>query len=287
MTDRKPLKSYFPNYITDGALFSKMQYAPWMEIPGAALSSDIAYLASYSGTKPATYLLEELSDDGVLNQQMLADMLWTIFGKQWQKLWNGFNLEYNPLNNYDVHDVTEREMTNDRTINKDIHEVGTVDTTDKLDSETNISQNGTENVTGTVTVQYGKKTDTTGETDTFVYGFNSSDKVPTQVVMDQSHETQGGSDITTTQENTITKNDTKTDVDSKDVVNTATDTTTDDDTTDNQKEKEEIIRDRAGNIGQNTYQELLRQEFELWKWNFWKQVFTDCDYYLVLSLYGC
>lgn len=249
----RTLDFYFPEYMTLGAIFSKMPEAPWVPL-NIGLEMDIAYLSSYSGIKYAAKLVRDCTIDNVLDVQKLADILWALFGKNWQKLWDAFNLAYDPLENYNVDDVTERQMTNDRSINKDSVDHGTVDETD----------------TETEVVDYGRKTDTNSEDDLYAYGFNSENKVPTNVTISQATEQLSGSDTTTTNG----KSDTTTD-------NSSTE-----DTKDNQKENEEIIRTRKGNIGQNTYQELIRQQLDLWKWNFYQQVFDDCDKFLTLSVYG-
>lgn len=365
----KHLRSYFPDYLTAGAIFSKMPQAPWMELQ-AGLEMDIAYLSSYSGIKPASDMISELSVDGVLDQQKLADVLWSLYGRNWKRLWDAFMTDYDPITNYDVLETVNRQAKTDRTIDRDIDKSGTVDTTDTETTDTNNTENTTMDETATTeygknvdttghtvrkddetsTTEYGKTVNTTGktvtdedettttkygkntkvdaETDTFVYGFNSAVEVPTNIVKETSTEAQSGSDVVTraldstvdetgketqsgqdvvnrvlnsivdetgkeaqTGTDTTTKKSTgsltgKGNISSTETVNTRTGEKTADDTTDNQNETEEIIRSRKGNIGQNTYQELLRQEFDLWKWNFYLQVFMDCDKFITLSVFG-
>lgn len=374
---RQQLKSYFPDFYTSGALFSLMPNAPWNGV-SASLEMDIAYLSWHSGIKPVSGIVNDFVKDDVLDKQKLADVLWKVFGKNWQRLWDAYVIEYVPIENYNVQEQVSRDLKDDRTITRDISKTGSVDTTDKIGSETSgksvVDSSGTVNDTtnnnsttttnstsitnsgqneaGTVNygkkvdttrkvettedettkVDYGKITDTDGQSDVYNYGFNSAAAVPTGRTIDSSKESQSGSDTTerklavnsdetasevqsgedkttrTLTTNSKTSNEgesvvngsgsstretkgdsTVTDtgsVDSTETIGTTTSDKTDDDTTDNLVEKEDILRTRKGNIGQNTYQELLRQEFELWKWNFYKRVFEDCDTFLTLSIYN-
>lgn len=67
------------------------------------------------------------------------------------------------------------------------------------------------------------------------------------------------------------------------------DGTTSNDTSENTIDKlhssESYTRTRIGNVGQNTYQELIKQELDLWKWNLYSQLFEDADRFMVLSVY--
>lgn len=281
------LHTYFPDYFTDGAIFSKMENAPWFTA-GVGLDMDIAYLASYSGNKIVAYFINVFidSETSQLNQQKLADVIWNIYGKNWQRLWDALSSEYDPLNNYDVTENTIRNLTNDRDITKDTNETRDSTTKDKLDSENTVNQNGTTTSSGTEKVDFGKITNNDSDQKDYRHGFNSLDDVPTTRTISTSTETQSGSDTTTTSGSVATTNNSTDTLDSTDTITTNITSTIGDTTKDNQVEDENIQRTRKGNIGQNTYQELLRQEFELWKWNFYNQVFSDCDRLLVLSVHS-
>lgn len=286
MCNTTPLYSYFHNYFVDGAIFSKMPMAPWMQV-GTGLEMDIAYLASYSGIKPTAYFIRQFLDtQGNLNQQKLADVLWSLYGKNWERLWDAFNSKYDPLNNYDVSENIDRDTSIDRDINKDIKESVNSDVTDKLDSTSTVDQTGKTVISGTDTTEYGKKVDTTSTTQNYTHGYNSTSSVPTSVSNSTSNEVQSGTDKVISNQTSDMTNHSVTTVDSNDKVISNSSSTTTDVTSDDQTEQEKIVRTRKGNIGQNTYQELLRQEFELWKWNFYNQVFSDCDKLLVLSVYS-
>jgi len=108
-------------------------------------------------------------------------------------------------------------------------------------------------------------TENTGSTtqDNATFGFNSADPVPTAKAT-------GTSTDTTTESSTI-DGQTK---------NTTTETTID-----TLKQTENTTTHRFGNIGVTTSQQMLQQEFDLWKWHFYKQIFDDADKFLTLSVY--
>lgn len=249
MERKTHLRDYFPNYLTTEALFTQMSVlgAPWSSEVGQDM--DDAYFTMYSGIKnPSEFVKIHLNPDSdIANALTIARIIYGIYGQNWTKLWEAFQSKYVPLDNYNIQETTDRNANNDRTINK-------ISTSDNTTDET-------------LTVTYGQQVDSTGTAQSYTYGFNSTEKVPTAEQDEVGREVNSGSDDTATK---ATQN-------SKTV----------DDTTDMDEETEHIQRTRQGNVGQNTYQELLRQEFDLWKWNFFIQVFNDVDKFLVLSTYSC
>lgn len=284
MMDRH-LHSYFPSYFTDGAIFSKMTEAPWQSAQ-AGLEMDIVYLGSHSGIKPAAYFINQFITDDILDEQQLANVLWKIFGTNWQRLWDAYMAEYDPLNNYSIEESIKREESSERTIDKDVSENGTVNSTDKYDSTTEIEDVGHTESDGKSTTDYGKKSDGTAKNSTWTHAFNTADAVPTGVAEAETHNQDSGSDTTTDTSMSDSSREGSTVVDAKETAESITATKTEEDTTDKNVQSEEIVRTRKGNIGQNTYQELLRQEFELWKFNFYRQVFSDCDSVLCISVFS-
>lgn len=242
---RKILRDYFPNYLNTDSLFSKMATlgAPW-DVP-TGQDMDDAYFTMYSGIKPASEFVSLHQFDGSINSLTIARILWAMYGNQWTKLWEAAKTKYVPINNYNVQETVVRSMTNDRNIDKTTNVDGSAE--------------------GTDTTTYGEKIDTTADSKSYTYGFNSPDQVPTGVVEETSAEIHSGTDT---------------------VSSTSTNTNkTVEATLDNDEENENITRNREGNVGQNSYQELLRQEFELWRWNYFQTVFEDCDKFLVLSVF--
>lgn len=243
------LRYYFQNYLSTDSIFTKMTTlgAPWDTSVGQDM--DDAYFTMYSGVKnPSEFVLLHLNPDSndTANSLTIARILYGIYGENWTRLWEAFKAQYTPIDNYSIKEDTTRTSNDERTINKVINRTDASDETD--------------------TTQYGHTLSVDATSKGYNYGFNSAEKVPTGETDDTSTETNGGTDTTTT---------------------TATGTSKDiDDTTDMNEENETISRTRVGNTGQNTYQDLLRQEFELWRWNFFTQVFEDVDKFLVLSVYS-
>lgn len=239
------LLEWFPNYLTTDSLFTKMATlgAPW----GSEIGQDMddAYFTFYSGQKSASKFVELHTFNGEVNSLTIARILWGIYGQNWERLWNAFKTQYTPIDNYNIKEVINRTMNNDRDINK------TINTEDSSDS--------------TDTTEYGEQIDTTGDSISYVNGFNSSDAVPSGKVEETGQEKHSGTDTVTGHQTSTGKS---TDV-----------------TTDNQDEKEDITRTSQGNVGQNSYQELLKEEFELWGWNFFVHVFEDVDSVLALSIH--
>lgn len=242
--------SVFSDYAQSDALFQKMvdMGAPWNA--QQALSMDMSYFMMRSGLKtPSTFVTLNIQPSGSPNTQRIAQILWDINGQNWKRLWDAYMLEYSPIENYSIAETIDRDQTDDRTINKK----GTANetTTDKTVSE----------------LEHGESINGTRNTSNTTHGFNSIDSVPTTGQDVEWTEVHSGTDTTTTNSNGTLEGESS------------------EDTTDNAVLNEKIVRNRAGNIGQTSYQDLLAQEFELWKWNFFEVVFEDCDRFLCLSVY--
>lgn len=241
----KTLLDVFPNYLTTDALFTKMNSlgAPWSADVGQDM--DDAYFTFYSGDKIATKFVFRHFFDGSVNSLTIARILWGLYGNQWTRLWNANTTEYKPLDNYNIKEVTDRDETDERTINKTINDTGSNENTDSL--------------------QHGHVVTDSEETNQFNYGFNSTDPVPSAKATSTATSTNSGTDTTTTDGSFTNKSI--------------------DDTTDMNSIAEDITKTRSGNIGQNTYQELIRQEIDLWKWSFYVHVFEDVDKVLANSVF--
>lgn len=263
------LISYFPQYLDAGAIFTQMVTfgAPWDSEVGKEM--DDAYLSMYSGVKTPSKFTVLHSVDGVASVQSIAKLLWSMYGQSWKRLWDGYTIKYSPIDNYNVQEKMGRTQTNDRDINKTTDTNSSVNGTAKDTTDMNESVNGS--------INHGHVVQKTGNDTTSVYGFNSQESVPSDVTSATGTDTNSGTD---TQTNTTDTTGTVDTVTSNTAVGKITDVTSD---TDN--ETENLQRTKTGNVGQNSYQELLRQEFDLWRWNFFTQVFEDCDKYLVLSVY--
>lgn len=238
------LRDYFPNYLSTDSIFSKMVTlgAPWDSAAGQDM--DDAYFTMYSGIKNPSQFVKLHMLDGSVNSLTIARILWGIYGPGWTRLWNAYQTQYSPIENYTITEHTTHSQSDDRTIGRD-------STTDSTDNSTS-------------SVEYGESIDTTGNAKTYQYGFNSPTGAPTTEVDETGTESHSGTDTTTSSDTGKT--------------------TLNENTTDNLISKYDTERTRSGLTGQNTFQELLKQEFELWKWNFFLNVFKDADEFLVLSI---
>lgn len=243
----KKVIDYFPDYLNSDSLFAKMPQlgAPWSADVGENM--DVAYFTMYSGIKNPSGFLELNSTDSVANSEVIAKVLYSMYGINWKRLWEAFTSEYNPIDNYNIKETVIRGETDDRSIDKDT----TRDITDNGEDTTTTSENDSQNSTR----------------NDYTYGFNSTEQTPTGVATEVTSNNISGTDKTVSSDTTNEVGTEK--------------------TTDKSYINENIERSRAGNVGQNSYQELLKQEFELWKWNFFTAVFDDADKFLALSIHVC
>lgn len=310
------LLSVFPNFVTSDSIFQKMVSlgAPWTS--SIAKSMDISYFTMHSGLSlPSFFVRSKISSSEVVDSQLIAQTLWDIYGQNWIRLWDSYILKYNPIDNYNLTESVTRDQRHNRTIERE----------STSSSEANGTENSTVQSTGTNNLKHGEIIDGTmsitqnneqhstnalehGEiisradtTDESTYGFNSSDASPTSKIQVTSSDDHSGTD-TTTNDSALTDTKIQTSKEShsgSDETTISDNSTSDlttkdsqsieskDDTTDNSSLDESISRTRSGNIGQSSYQDLLSKEFELWKWNFFEQVFSDCDTFMCLSVFSC
>ena len=263
----------YSNYPTDGGVFSPMVSAPWVDTMSGT-NLDIAYLDGHSGERYCSnFINHRLNDSNVLssdNRTLIANILWAMFGIQWTRLWATMKpVDYDPLTNYQMKETMEGTENSTRTPDLTKGDTGTVQTTGQDKRTPNLTSNGT----GTVN-DNGSATNTNQNG---IWGFNSSTSVPSDM-----------SDGTATNENTTTRDltETETGTDTTDRTNTDTYnrsyTETGTDTTAGTSSRKLT---RTGNIGTNTFQNLLQQERNIWMYDFFEQVFKDVDSVLTIPIY--
>ena len=271
--DLNKMIDVYAKYPTDGGVFSPMATAPWVETM-TGLNLDIAYLDGHSGERFCSNIINRrLDDSSVLssdNRTLISNILWAMFGIQWTRLWATMKpAEYDPLTNYQMQETMEGTENSTRTPDLTKGDTGTVQTTGQDKRTPDLSRKGT----GTV------KDDgsATNNSQNGIWGFNSSTSVPSDM-----------SDGTATNENTTTRDltETETGTDTTDRTNTATYnrsyTETGTDTTAGTSSRKLT---RTGNIGTNTFQNLLQQERNIWMYDFFEQVFKDVDSVLTIPIY--
>lgn len=282
------LNDVYTNWLTAG-IFSDLQNfdVPWKDL-NISFSLDLAYHGNHSGNKIISPLLERLmannSDPTVLTEEQraqIANVIFTVCGTNWTKLYNTLNLEYNPIENVDAYLTETTDNTGNRNTTDQIKSTGT-DTRVASGSDS-VASTGTDTTENTGTVGTSGTSGTDRTTENGIAGFNSSDysqadnqKVNENITVSNT-ETRNTKD-TETKDLTDTTTYGRTDTETKDLTDdhTGTETTTG---------KTEHTLHRHGNIGVTTSQQMVTAERELWNWFFYDVVFTDIDKYLTISVY--
>ena len=217
---------------------------------------DIHY-RTRSGDKTASKFLEYFTPLDATKINLLATHIADVYYKNWERLYNTLNLEYNPISNYDM---TETETVSDT--GENAKQQTTTDTATESRSDTSESEasNNTTNSNTFNGTQTGKKT-----------GFNSGSFVDdTQQLNNQSES--GATNNTATTETSSSKTGS---LNSTNSVN-GTETTS--------KSSERELN-RSGNIGVTTSQQMIESERNLYLWKFFDVVFADIDKILTLKVY--
>lgn len=184
-----------------------------------------------------TSLLNQLFDFAN-GDTYIMEIIENRFASKWNKIWDAINTAYNPLENYSMEEKRTPDITKETTF----------DTTDERTPDLTKTTNGTGS--------------TTTDSETGIYGFNSSDSNPSGT-------------IDGNQTDTITdRTETETGTDTSTKTGTITDTETGTDTI-----------ERSGNIGVTTSQQMLQSEIEIRQYDFFQGIYKDIDSILCLKSY--
>lgn len=322
------LNEVFTDWINNG-IFKYLQAldVPWKnDVTSNEL--DVIYHGSRSGKKFVGSIIENFLSNNVLSNESKAAIAQAIFAinqKNWVALWNTLNLEYNPIDNYnmtetenisDVHagtltskgeDVTTKNdsLTNTQNTTNTSTNKETVTTTDTGSITKNVTENGTSKNEQDVTKSTSENTIANNANTNQLYGFNSveavnSDKQIGDVTQDVtgSETVKDVTNITTTDTTTdetsstnngtvTTENTIKNDVGVTGTTANETNVNVKRDNTDT--ENKTITTDRTltrkGNIGVTTSQQMIESERNLWFWSYFEKVFADVDNILTLKIY--
>lgn len=322
------LNEVFTDWINNG-IFKYLQAldVPWKnDIISNEL--DVIYHGSRSGKKFVGSIIENFLSNNVLSNESkaaIAQAIFTINQKNWLALWNTLNLEYNPIDNYnmmetenisDVHagtltskgeDVTTKNdsLTNTQNTTNTSTNNETTKTTDTGNVTKNVTENGTSKNEQDVTKSSSENTVANNANTNQLYGFNSveavnSDKQIGDVTQDitGSETVKDVTNITTTDTTTdetsstnngtvTTESTTKNDVGVTGTTANETNVNVKRDNTDT--ENKTITTDRTltrkGNIGVTTSQQMIESERNLWFWSYFEKVFSDVDNILTLKIY--
>jgi len=159
---------------------------PWSE-EQQPLPLDIVYIEQHSGDKIAAPIVtNRLNDSGVLPAEglaVIANCLKATYFSKWSALWEAFQIEYNPIENYsmveDGTDTTEKTGTDTNVKSGSLDRSGAITKSGSERDERETTRTGNETNTGTVT-RSGSETDggtmtrTGSETDNTSYDKDGS-----------------------------------------------------------------------------------------------------------------
>ena len=231
---------------------------------------DVLFFVNYGDKNPAPTVTKLLSlTPTVIELTNLASVTKSVYYKKWDRLKSLLTLEYDPIHNYK--DVLTEE----------VEDVGVDNVTETLSSESTRNVTGdrsntrTDNLTNSIEKE-GEST-TNSNTNDGIFGFNSSEASDSNTSTNVGSTTDTLSNVeTSTGTQTITSEENQTFADTKS--NDTTSTTT----TSNNRSRTST---HSGNIGNLTTQQLMKQEIELWNWNFMQTVLTDVKEFLTIPVY--
>lgn len=259
---------------------------------------DFEYMNNFSGRKVISPAVENsLGTDGTItstNMTTLCSIAYMMYNKKWARNWAVLTAEYNPIENYNMTETEETTRDNKETHsgNDTLSMTGTdtnthtgTDTFTHTGTDTNVkSGSETDAHTGTV------KDDGDSTSENEVSAFNSGSYQDSNKNTGTNDNTRTYGDTITSTYNNVTDAETKnlTDTDTKNLTDTdtrnMTDTTTHGHVIDNDDDETRELT-RSGNIGVTTSQQMLQSDIELWKWNFFYEVFHDIDTIFTISTY--
>lgn len=310
---RMKLKDVFLDPISAG-IFDTFQNlnVPWKD-EGIDESLDLFFITNYGERLISPLTNTCLDTTGKLTaakQTLLATAIVNLFGKNWTKEYAVLSAQYDPIENYSME---EKHTGNDTRLETPTNWKET--TTEKpgvngySETETQTPTNWKESRKETVGDDGYTETETQTPTDwektiesdkadndvegsTSLYAFNSSDPVPISKSETQtdskSVETQSGTyetkkEISGEKDVDIERTgtyETKREIEGEKITETGHTGTYEDKTT------YDSTLTRSGNIGVTTSQQMIEQEINLWKWNFFRDVvFPDVAKALTISLY--
>lgn len=229
---------------------------------------DILFFTSYSGRTISPIVNYHIENDEIddTNLQLLSDEILAVYKQKWDKLKAVALLEYDPIHNFS--DDIQEDITGKDDYTKD--NTGTVKDTGSVSDTGKFTETGSIQNTGTI----GNVASGTRNTD--IYGFNSA------ASSDQNDELTNSN---STQTNNLNEANSLEHTNNLQRENNLTRTDALKEVMDDDYEKHRVLT-RSGNIGNISYQSLLKQEIELWQWNFIRQVLEDVKDFTTLPIYS-
>lgn len=117
MFELTKLNEVYTDWETGDGVFTDLNEldVPWkdLEHPETVLNLNMAYHGAHSGDKnisPVVYKFLKSEDENTRSK--LAKIIYTMYSDKWAKLWALMEIEYDPLNNYDMEEhETPAEIT--------------------------------------------------------------------------------------------------------------------------------------------------------------------------------
>lgn len=206
------------------------------------------------------------SDDEL---RILATTLVALYKSKWDRLKALYTTEYDPIHNYFdelTENVEDSELKNSTSNNND-----------KTSSTSKDSSNTTRSNNLTRTEKNSSSETGSGNDDSLIYGFNSSNPV-------HSNSSEGVDVNTYKADNSLTSDENQTNTTTNSMENSSTRTFTNEKnaSTSNSRVKTSTHK---GNIGNLTSQQMIKQEIELRQWNFIQSVLEDAKELLTIPMY--
>lgn len=308
------VREIFPK---SNGLFSRMNYT----FPMPASQLDLLFFSDY-GLKTIAPIVEVMLVDGALpyeNLDALAMMVLNYYKNKWDRYLSILSAEYDPLHNFlDEYQETGKGSENGKkdTTRKDIYaETITADNsnlrTDNFTRTDNLQLNSTTTLTDdlTRTDNLTEKTESSSNSSgndsgsDKRFGFNSAESVGFGEGSSQNSSQSSGTNTVTntgTQKNTGTQTNvvsqsntgtqsnggTENEAIKKNESRNITEDVTDGETSSGSNEYTKQ-GSHKGNIGNITTQKLIREEIDVWEWNFVREVLEDAKEFLTLPMYVC
>ena len=207
----------------------------------------------------------------------MCGYFWRKYKRTFEKWFNAFEIEYNPLENYDRHELTHEDTADSGKINRSLsNETETSDTR-------NITETNTERHTTTDSSEQ-STTNNTSENKTIkgdVSGYDSANFSDKEKSTENGTSTDNGTlESESNGSHNIDYNNTHRDVDSLDSTFTGTDNS--DTSNDRDFDRESHIH---GNIGVTTSQQMLKSELEIQAWSIYQHIADIFCKELLITVY--
>ena len=255
------------------------------------------YFASKYNERWCNSVVELLMEsDGTITDAsltVLGQYIKQLYEKKWDKLAALLTAQYDPIHNY-MDDMTEEITDNDdKSVTLDLDGTNSNTRTDNTTETTSNTRTDnttrTDNLTRTDDLEQTRDVGTTNDRTDSVYGFNSSDDVPSEEKagtgsVDETDTQSGTVRNSGTVTNTGTVSNASTRQNTGTVGNSGSNTVDSTENTERDYTRERTVT-HTGNIGNIATQDLMQKEVDFWAWNFVIQVISDVADVITLPTY--